>query len=90
MKRREDNIKEWTGLEFAKSQGAVKNREKWRKLGTRHRWCPNDPRGQRIGEGESDSDVFCPLDRTCFEMVRSHKFRLLSFYSGKATRISHK
>ena len=24
----EDNIKEWTGLDFAKSQRAVKNREK--------------------------------------------------------------
>ena len=28
----EDNIREWTGLEFAKSQSAVENREKWRKL----------------------------------------------------------
>ena len=26
----EDNIREWTGLEFAKSQRAVENREKWR------------------------------------------------------------
>ena len=31
-KRWEDNIREWTGLEFGKSQRAVKNREKWRKL----------------------------------------------------------
>ena len=31
-KRWEDNIREWTGLEFSKSQRAVKNREKWRKL----------------------------------------------------------
>ena len=31
-KRREDNIREWTGLEFAKSQRAVENREKWKKL----------------------------------------------------------
>ena len=31
-KRWEDNIREWTGLELAKSQGAVENREKWRKL----------------------------------------------------------
>ena len=30
-KRWEDN-KEWTGLEFAKSQRAVEYREKWRKL----------------------------------------------------------
>ena len=29
---REDNIREWTGLEFGRSQRAVENREKWRKL----------------------------------------------------------
>ena len=28
----EGNIVEWTCLEFAKSQRAVENREKWRKL----------------------------------------------------------
>ena len=26
------NIRNWTGLEFAKSQTAVENRKKWRKL----------------------------------------------------------
>ena len=31
-KRWEDNIRKWTSLEFAKSQRAVENREKWRKL----------------------------------------------------------
>ena len=31
-KRWEDNIREWTGLEFAKSQRAVKNIQKWRQL----------------------------------------------------------
>ena len=31
-KRLEDNIREWTGLELAKSQRAVENREKWRTL----------------------------------------------------------
>ena len=31
-KRWEVNIREWTGLEFAKSQGAVEKRRKWRKL----------------------------------------------------------
>ena len=31
-KRWEGNIRDWTGLEFAKSQRAVKNMEKWRKL----------------------------------------------------------
>ena len=31
-KRWEDKIREWTGLEFAKCQRAVENKEKWRKL----------------------------------------------------------
>ena len=31
-KRWEDNIREWTGLKFTKSQRAVANRENWRKL----------------------------------------------------------
>ena len=31
-KRWEDNIREWTGLVFGKSQRAVEEREKWRKL----------------------------------------------------------
>ena len=31
-KRWEDNIREWTGLEFARSQKAVENREEWRRL----------------------------------------------------------
>ena len=32
-KRWEDNIREWTGLEFGKSLRAVENREKWKKTG---------------------------------------------------------
>ena len=31
-KRWEDNIREWTGLEFGKSQRAMENMEQWRKL----------------------------------------------------------
>ena len=31
-KRWKDNIREWTGPEFGKSQRAVENRVKWRKL----------------------------------------------------------
>ena len=31
-KRWEDNIREWTGVEFAKSERAVENRERWTKL----------------------------------------------------------
>ena len=39
-KRWEDNFKEWTGLEFAKSQRAVENREEWRKLAVKSSVVP--------------------------------------------------
>ena len=42
-KRWEDNIREWTGLEFAKSQRAVENREKWRKLVAKSPVVPQRP-----------------------------------------------
>ncbi|WP_419589413.1 hypothetical protein, partial [Thiolapillus sp.] len=44
-KRWEDNIREWTGLEFGKSQKAVENREKGENWLQNHLWCPNDTRG---------------------------------------------
>ena len=42
-KKCEDNIREWTGLEFSKSQRAVENREKWRKLVVRSSVMPQRP-----------------------------------------------
>ena len=42
-KRWEDNIREWTGLEFAKSQRAVEDREKWRKLFVKSSVVPQRP-----------------------------------------------
>ena len=42
-KRREDNIREWRGLEFAKSQRAVENRGKWRKLVAKSSVVPQRP-----------------------------------------------
>ena len=42
-KRWEDNIREWTGVEFAKSQRAVENREKWRKLVAKSSVVPQRP-----------------------------------------------
>ena len=39
----EDNIREWTGLECAKSQRAVENREKWRKLVVKSSVVPQRP-----------------------------------------------
>ena len=42
-KRWEDNIREWAGLEFSKSQRAVENREKWRKLVAKSSVVPQRP-----------------------------------------------
>ena len=42
-KRWEDNIREWTGREFAKSQRAVENRKKWRKLVAKSSVVPQRP-----------------------------------------------
>ena len=42
-KRWEDNIREWTGLEFGKSQRAVESREKWRKLVAKSSVVPQRP-----------------------------------------------
>ena len=44
-KRWEDNTREWTGLEFTKSQRAVENRENGGNWLGNHLWWPNDPRG---------------------------------------------
>ena len=42
-KRREDSSREWTGLEFGRSQRAVENREKWRKLVAKSSVVPQRP-----------------------------------------------
>ena len=52
-KKWEDNIRQWTGLDFAKSQRAMEKREKWRKLVVKSSMVPpTTPSGLRIGEGE--------------------------------------
>ena len=42
-KKWKDNIREWTGLEFAKSQRIVENRETWRKLVVKSSVVPQRP-----------------------------------------------
>ena len=44
-KKWEDNIREWTGLEFAKSQRGVEKREKWRPAVKSSVVPQNGPRG---------------------------------------------
>ena len=46
-KRREDRIRKWTGLEFAQSQRAVENRERWRKLVAESPVVPQRPSRSR-------------------------------------------
>ena len=41
----EDNIREWTGLEFSKSQSQWRTGENGETCLKNHLWCPNDPRG---------------------------------------------
>ena len=41
MKRWEDNIKEWTGLEGNIILRKAENHEEWRKLVVNLQWCPN-------------------------------------------------
>ena len=48
-KRWEDNIREWTGQEFAKSQRAMENRGKWRKLAMNSSVVPQRPPRLRNG-----------------------------------------
>ena len=54
-KRWEDNIREWTGLEFAKSQRAVENWEKWWKLVEKSSVVPQRPSRLREREREASS-----------------------------------
>ena len=44
-KRWEDNIRQWTSLEFGKSQRAVENRGRGENWLQNHLWCPNDSSG---------------------------------------------
>ena len=43
QRKRWEDIREWTGLEFAKSQRAVENREEWRKLVAKSSVVPQQP-----------------------------------------------
>ena len=41
-KRREDNIKEWTGIDFASSARAAKGRTKWKGVAAKSSVVPNN------------------------------------------------
>ena len=49
-KRWEDNIREWTGLEFASPSGRLRRGENGGNWLRNHLWCPTDPRGKWVDE----------------------------------------
>ena len=53
--RWDDNIREWPGLEFSKSQRVVENVGNWLR---NHLWCPKGPRGYGIDERWWDEIVY--------------------------------
>ena len=57
-KRWENNIKAWTGLEFAKSERAMESREKWRKLLVKSPMVPHRPSQLRIDDDNDDMATF--------------------------------
>ena len=57
--RWEDNIKEWTGLEFGKSQRAVENKETWRKLVAKSSVVPKRPSRLRVDDDDDDELILC-------------------------------
>ena len=56
-KRWEDNIREWTDLEFGKSQRAVENRKTGENWLQNYLWCPNYPRGYEIDDDDDDENA---------------------------------
>ena len=54
-KKWKDNIREWTGLEFGKSERAVENREKWRNLVAKSSAVPQRP--SRLGIDDDDDEL---------------------------------
>ena len=56
--RRQGDIREWTGLGFAKSQRAVENREKWRKLVAKSSVVPQRPSGLRDRWDERAREIY--------------------------------
>ena len=54
-KRWEDNIKEWTGLDFSETQRAADDRKKWRQLVSMSSVVPNG-----IDDDDDDDDEEIP------------------------------
>ena len=75
-KRWEDDIREWTLLELAKSKRAVENRDKWRKLVVKSSMVPNDPRGSGIGK-EGEENTYSPHSHS--NVCKPHTYPTVCF-----------
>ena len=74
-KRWEDNIREWTGLEIGKSQRAVENREKWRKLVAKSSVVPQlSSRLKKIDDDDDDNDETLRSNETYISRVKQINF----------------
>ena len=86
-KKWEDNIREWTGLDFVESQRAVENREKWRKLVAISSMVPHRPLQLRDRWWWWWAE-YC----TCRKMPPlwiAQSYQRFSFYSLKLVEIQH-
>ena len=64
--RWEDNIKEWTGLEFGKAHRAAENSEKWRKLVEESSVVPQRHSRWESGSGSGKGTTFpCDVSGLC-------------------------
>ena len=70
-KRWEDNIREWTGLEFGKSQRAVQNMEKWWKLVAKSSVVPQQPLWLRNRWEEDDVIIQMCSSGCCLHSISS-------------------
>ena len=85
-KKWEDNIMEWMGLEFAKSQRAVENREKWRKLVVKSSVVPQWPSwlwDERWGGNSPSVSLFYIWLSPLFAMFSTEPAAVASRYIAK-------
>ena len=47
-KRWEDNIMEWTRIDFASSTSAAEGKSRWKDFVVKHLWCPTTTKGYGI------------------------------------------
>ena len=65
QKKWEDSIREWTGLEFAKSPRAVENTEKWRKLVVKSSVVPQWPLQGIDDDDDNDESIVVKKNTHC-------------------------